>query len=187
MRSRLVVLIVFLVAASAVASSALARPVAKAGPCSSGTVAKTGSYTFALVLGPRQEMYMPSEVQERKLKTGQVMLGGEMAMIEKVPAGMKVYDLAVHICTKSGAVVTQLKPTITVKPAGGKARPLAVAYMAGVGKGLSDYHYGNDVLLKPGSKVTVTVSFKGKGANVHAILTTTVPKQGSGMDGMSMG
>ena len=37
---------------------------------------------------------MPSEVQARKLKHGQVMLGGAMAMIDKAPAGMKILDLA---------------------------------------------------------------------------------------------
>ena len=68
MRPRLVVLLALLAAASAVAGSAVA-PTA-AGACSTGTVAKTASYQMALVLGPSQEMYMPSEVQARKLKTG---------------------------------------------------------------------------------------------------------------------
>ena len=67
MRIRLVVLVALLVAASAVAGSALAAsPPAEA--CTSGTTAKTASYQLALVIGPRQEMYMPSEVQARKLK-----------------------------------------------------------------------------------------------------------------------
>ena len=88
MRSRLVVLIALLVAASAVAGSALGPRTAQR--CSSGTTAKTASYQLALVIGPRQEMYMPSEVQARKLKQGQVMLGGAMAMIDNVPAGMRI-------------------------------------------------------------------------------------------------
>ena len=85
MRTRLVVLVALLVAASAVAGSALAR--GRPRPCTSGTTATTASYRLALVIGPRQDMYMPSEVQSRKLKQGQVMLGGAMAMIDKVPAG----------------------------------------------------------------------------------------------------
>ena len=93
MRIRLVTLTVLLVAAAIAAAAAPART-AKAGACTNGTTAKTSSYMLALELGPRQEMYMPSEVQARKLKTGQVMLGGAMAMIDKVPAGMKVFDLA---------------------------------------------------------------------------------------------
>jgi hypothetical protein len=181
MRTRLVPIFV-LVAAALFAASAHAGPSAKA--CSSGTVATTGSYRLALVIGPRQQMYMPAEVQKRKLKQGQVMLGGAMAMIDKVPAGMRVYDLEVHVCTKSGAVVTQLEPTITVKTAGGKSASVPVAMMAAIGKGLSDYHYGNDVVLRPGAMVTVTVTINGRRATMHA----TAPKSsgGSGM-GMSMG
>jgi len=107
-----------------------------------------------------------------------------MAMIDKVPAGMKIYDLQVHVCTPSGAVVTQLKPTIVVQSPGGKPANVPVAMMAAVGKGLGDYHYGNDVALKPGSKVTVTVTVKGQ----KAVLSATVPAGGSSMgSGMSMG
>jgi hypothetical protein len=180
MRIRLATLTVLLVAAAIAAAPAPART-AKASACSDGTTAKTSSYVLALKLGPRQEMYMPSEVQARKLKTGQVMLGGAMAMIDKVPAGMKIYDLAVHVCTKSGAVVTQLKPVILVKQ-GAKTTNVPVAMMAGVGKGLSDYHYGNDVLLKPGTAVTVTVTVNGQ----RAVLTAKAPASGAGM-GMAMG
>jgi hypothetical protein len=181
MRVRLVVLSALLVTAAAVALPALAQP-AKASACSSGSTAKTSSYLLALKLGPRQEMYMPSEVQSRKLKTGQVMLGGSMAMVDAAP-GYKVFDLAVYVCTKSGAIVTQLKPTIEVRATGAKPVKLAVAMMAAVGKGLSDYHYGNDVALKPGSKVTVIVTVKGQRATLHA---TAPASSGSGM-GMSMG
>jgi len=177
MRIRLVTLTLLLVAAAIAAAPAPAKTSA----CSDGTTAKTSSYVLALKLGPRQEMYMPSEVQARKLKTGQVMLGGAMAMIDKVPAGMKIYDLAVHVCTKSGAVVTQLKPVILVKQ-GAKTTNVPVAMMAGVGKGLSDYHYGNDVLLKPGTAVTVTVTVNGQ----RAVLTAKAPASGAGM-GMAMG
>ena len=180
MRSRLVVLSALLVAASAVAGSALAHGSAAA--CTFGTTATTASYRLALVIGPRQDMYVPSEVQARKLKKGQVMLGGAMAMIDNVPAGMRIYDLAVHVCTKSGAVVTQLKPTIAVQAAGGKAANLPVAMMAAIGKGLGDYHYGNDVVLEPGGKVTVIVNVKGQRALFHA----TVPMSSSGT-GTSMG
>ena len=170
MRVRLVVLSALLVAASALAAPALAQP-AKAKACSSGSTAKTASYQLALKLGPRQEMYMPSEVQARKIKSGQVMLGGSMAMVDAKP-GYKVFDLAVYVCTKSGAIVTQLKPTIEVRAMGAKPQKMDVAMMAAVGKGLSDYHYGNDVALKPGAKVTVIVTVKGQRAVLHA----TAPK-----------
>jgi hypothetical protein len=41
------------------------------------------------------------------------------------------------------------------------------ALMVGVGEPISDYHYGNDVALKPGSRVTV----KGQ----LAVFCATVP------------
>ena len=47
-----------------------------------------------------------------------------------------------------------------------------VAMMAGVAEGIRDYHYGNDVALTPGSRVSVTVTIKGQRAVVHA----TVPR-----------
>ena len=184
MRTRLVVLSVLLVAASALAAPALANP-AKASACSSGSTAKSSSYLFALKLGPRQQMYTPAQVQSKKLKTGKVMLGGSMVMVD-VAKGYEVFDLAVYVCTKSGALVTQLKPTIVVRSTGRKPYNLPVAMMAAVGKGLSDYHYGNDVGLKPGAKVTVAVTVKGQQAVLHA----TAPMSGGSGDsdmGMSMG
>jgi hypothetical protein len=168
-------LLVLLAVLATGAGPALAAGNAAADPCTSAAVAKTASYRLALVLGPREDMYLPSEVQARKIKTGQVMLGGEMAMMESTPAGTRIYNLEVHICTKSGAVLTTLKPTIVVSgPAAPKRARLAVAMMAGVAEGLRDYHYGNDVALRPGRRVAVTVTVKGQ----RAVLQATVPRRG---------
>jgi hypothetical protein len=46
------------------------------------------------------------------------------------------------------------------------------AVMVAVGAPLSDYHYGNDVALKPGSRVTVKVRVRGQAATFRA----TVPR-----------
>ena len=174
MRTRLFVLLATLVAASATTGSALARGSADPGPCSAKDLARTSSYVLALGIGPREEMYLPSEVRARKLKTGEVMLGGEMAMLDRGPAGMRIFHLEVHICTKSGAVVTTLKPTIVVQAPGAKQPThVAVAMMTGVGEGLSGYHYGNDVALTPGSRVTVTVTVKGQRAVFRAVVPKT--------------
>jgi hypothetical protein len=48
-----------------------------------------------------------------------------------------------------------------------------VAMMAAIGKGLRDYHYGNDVALTPGASITVTVTINGKPTVFH----TRVPKR----------
>jgi hypothetical protein len=50
-----------------------------------------------------------------------------------------------------------------------------VAVMQGVGEGASDLHYGNNVNLKTGQKVTVVVTLKGRKAVFH----TTVSKSSS--------
>jgi hypothetical protein len=47
---------------------------------------------------------------------------------------------------------------------------LPVAIMQGVTSGLSDYHYGNELALKPSGRVTVTVTVKGERAVFHAIV-----------------
>ena len=138
-----------------------------ANPCSSGSTATTASYRFALQIGPQEEMYLPSEVKARHIKTGEIMLGGDMTMVDKTP-GTKIFHLEVHICTPSGAVVTGLKPVITVQAAGARTTNLPAAIMVGVGAPISDYHYGNDVALKPRAAVAVKVAVKGQTAVLHA-------------------
>jgi hypothetical protein len=44
--------------------------------------------------------------------------------------------------------------------------------MVGIGEPMTDYHYGNDVVLKPGTKLTVTATVKGQTARFQL----TVPK-----------
>ena len=97
MGTRLFVSLAMLLAASAVPDLALARASAAVPPCS-GYVVTTPAYRLALVIGPKEEMYLPSEVSARHIKKGQVMLGGEMVMLDSAPAGMRIYNLEVHIC-----------------------------------------------------------------------------------------
>ena len=174
MRTGLVVLVSVLAAMVVTANPALAGARGSAGPCSSGNVAATASYRLALQIGPQEEMYLASEVKARHIKTGEIMLGGEMAMIDHRPAGTKIYHLEVHICTRSGAVVTKLTPLIVVDDPGIRMMSMNVpsAIMVGVGEPISDYHYGNDLVLKPGDRVTVKVTVKGQRALFHA----TVPR-----------
>jgi hypothetical protein len=146
--------------------------VAMTGPCASGTVAKQGPYVFALSIGPMETMYTPAQVKTSHPKSGEVMLAGKMV------GGMAGMDtttgpqrhLEVHICKTGGQVVTGAHPTITVNGA-----MVPVAVMEGVGEGVADYHYGNNVNLKPGQKVTVVVKLNGQ----TAIFKTTVSKSTS--------
>jgi hypothetical protein len=173
MRTRLLILATASVTLG-MAASAFAHESGSAGPCASGSVATTASYRMALALGPREEMYLPSEVKARNIKNGEIMLGGEMSMVEKT-AGTKVFHLEVHICTKmSGAVVTRLKPLIVASGAavGMTSMKVPSAIMVGIGEPITDYHYGNDLALKPGERITVKVTVKTQLAVFHA----TVPK-----------
>jgi hypothetical protein len=146
--------------------------VAMSGSCASGTVAKQGPYVFALSIGPMETMYTQAEVNSKHPKSGEVMLAGKMV------GGMAGMDmttgpqrhLEVHICKTGGQVVTGAHPTITVDGA-----MVPVAVMEGVGEGVADYHYGNNVSLKTGQKVTVVVKLNGQTATFHA----TVPKSTS--------
>src|SRR5215813_10121846 len=123
-----------------VTAASFARETGTAGPCASGNVATTASYRMALAIGHQEEMYLPSEVKARHIKEGEIMLGGEMTMVDKRP-GTKIYHLEVHICTKqTDAVVTKLTPLIVASgPAVGATNmKVPSAIMVGIGEPLSD-------------------------------------------------
>ena len=171
MRTRFLALATMLTALSA--GSFTYASAGTVGPCFSGTTASTASYKMGLHIGKQENMYLPSEVKARHLKTGEIMLGGEMAMVSPT-TGTRVYHLEVHICTKSGSVVTRLNPVIVVDDTAGiTSMQVPAAKMVGIGAASSDYHYGNDVALKPGSRVTVKVTVKAQLAAFHA----TVPSR----------
>ena len=158
------------VAALGVVALGAGGAVAKSG--SSGSIAKQGPYVLGLSIGPTETMYTPAEVKSKHPTNGEVMLAGKMV------GGMAGMDMStgqqrhleVHICKPGGQVVTGAHPTITVNGA-----MVPVAVMEGVGQGVADYHYGNNVNLKTGQKVTVVVKLNGQTAVFHA----TVPKSTS--------
>ncbi len=174
MRSGLVALA--MVAAVAAAAGSARGAGAAAGSCSSGMIVKTRSYVFALTIGPVEKMYTPAQVRASHPKSGEEMLSGQMtggmAGMTMPTSGMK--HLEVHICTPRGAVVKGAHPKIAVGDAasGQMAVAVPVAVMEGVTAGASDLHYGNNVSLAAGHKITVTVTLNGQRAVFH----TTVPK-----------
>ena len=136
-------------------------------PCAGPPSVATASYRMGLGVGTQEEMYTAAEVKARHLTDGEIMLGGEMSMVDMAPAGSKVFHVEVHICAASGAVVRKANPTLTVN-----GKPLPAAIMVGIGEPMTDYHYGNDIALKPGAKLTVVVTVKGE----RAVLRSTVPR-----------
>ena len=163
----------------AVVATFVAGATAMAGSCSSGQIMKSGPYTFALTIGPAEQMYSAAEVKAKHPKSGEVMLSGTMAAMGM---GGSTRHLEVHICTtSSGAVVMGAHPTITVDDPMAKTMMMSVpiSTMEGIGMGSSDYHYGNNVDLTAGHHVTVTVTLNGR----HVVFHTTVPKSGMAMGG----
>ncbi len=167
---------VSIVIALAVAAVAAGGAAAKPGPCATGQVVKTHSYLFALDLGSVETMYTPAQVKATHPKSGEVMLSGSMtsgmAGMTMSPSGVR--HLEVHICTSGGAVFTKGHPTIVIVDMSSKnpMMMVPVATMEGIGEGVSDFHYGNNVELTTGHHLTVTVTLNGQRAVFH----TTVPK-----------
>lgn len=80
------------------------------------------------------------------------------------------HHLEAHICSKtSGVPIQGANPTITVTPSAAPSAPqnVPIAVMEGVNQGVSDYHYGNNVLLSPGGAYTVAVALNGQTAMFH--------------------
>ena len=138
--------------------------------------ATTATYKLTLAVGPVETMYTPAQVRASHPKSGEEMLSGQMtggmAGMTMPSGGQK--HLEVHICTRGGAVVKGVHPKIVVSdPASGQmAVAVPVAVMEGVTEGASDLHYGNNVSLAAGHKITVTVTLNGQ----HAVFRATVPK-----------
>lgn len=154
---------------AACGGSAAAPTSSPGGSCqgSSGVASTTtASYVVALDVGPPEVMYSQDQVNSQHPATGEVMLGGAMTDV----SGPGVQHLEAHICNRSsGAVVTGANPTITVQDvtAGTPSQDMPVAEMQGVTSGASDYHYGNNVVLRSGHTFAITVKLHGETANLQ--------------------
>jgi hypothetical protein len=171
MRSLLLIPVVAIVAALTTGPAGATTT----GACTSGHVLKTKSYVFAFSLGSPETMYTRAQVKAKHPTNGEVMLSGSMTGMSGMHMPGTQYHLEVHICTAAGAVVTGAHPKIVVTDNSAKTVMMTnvpIATMQGVGMGLVDYHYGNNVALTAGHKITVTVSLKGE----SAVFRTTVTK-----------
>lgn len=131
-----------------------------------GTLTEVGSsplYNLSLEIGPVQPMYSPQQVQALHPKRGEIMFSGQMVM----PPGMEGMTnmdaasfppnwrhLEVHVYDKkTGDVVRNLEPVITVTASGGQSQPVPIVTMQGIADGPKDFHYGNNVVMPPASYV----------------------------------
>ena len=129
--------------------------------------AATASYRFVLQVTMPQKMYTQAQVRQMHPKSGEVMLRGSMSAMGGSMAGMR--HLEVQICTRASlAVVTNAMPMIRLRDdTTGKTKIVPVAVMEGIGTGVADLHYGNNVAMTAGHSFTVTVQVKGEKATFH--------------------
>lgn len=152
------VLIVALVAATAASAASITR------------AAKTASYSLTLAIGPMETMYTQAEAKKMHLKAGEVMVGAtSMASSMTAMKGEALRHLEVQVKSRSsGAVVTNMTPQITVTDTSGmsmSAQKVDVMAMQGIGKGIADLHYGNNVSLKRADTYKVSVVVHGEKAS----------------------
>ena len=128
-------------------------------------------YVFTLVVGPAENMYMPYQVRATHPKHGEVMLRGQMTTDISMLIGGPVRHLEVQICARgTRAVVTNANPKIVLHDlTEHKTVNLPVAVMKGIGEGVADLHYGNNIAIPRRHRFTITVSWRADGATFHYV------------------
>jgi hypothetical protein len=128
--------------------------------------ATTPTYKLTLSVGPVEKMYTAAEVKAKHPTDGEMMVGHSMSM-----GGMSMGDanrhLEVHVAARAtGKVVTNAQPAITLTDTSGMAMSEKVDAMAmqGIGQGIADLHYGDNVKLNAGHMYKVVVKVKGEKA-----------------------
>jgi hypothetical protein len=136
--------------------------------------ANTKSYALTLVVGPLEKMYTPAQVKAMHPKTGEVMVGGSMGGGMSMGKGTRHLEVHMH-SRANGKVVTNVTPTIMIRDKSAMsgmnmATKVPAMAMQGIGQGVSDLHYGNNVPLKAGHTyvITVTVNRQPATFTIHA-------------------
>ena len=146
-----------------------------AGATGSQTVT-TSMLVFRLTVGASETMYSPQQVRTKQFKTGEVMVGGQMqgsgtsnmSGSSSMQGMGSIRHLEVHICQREGnKVVTGPIPTIKMTNGQGAAQTVPVAVMEGVGEGIKDLHFGNNVSMTAGRSYAITVTEAGDRAVFH--------------------
>jgi hypothetical protein len=146
-----------------------ARPPVGCGRAPGKQIVTSRDYVFALLVGPAENMYMPYQVRASHPKHGEVMLRGHMTTDIAMLSGGPVRHLELQICARrTRAVVTNASPKIVLHDlTKHKAVSLPVAVMEGIGEGVADLHYGNNVAIPRRHRFTITVSWRTDRAIFH--------------------
>jgi hypothetical protein len=132
--------------------------------------ATTSTYKLALVIGPLETMYTQAEVKAKHPKTGEVMVGGAMGM-GGMTMGAGNRHLEVHIASRAtGKPLATMPSSITLQDTSAMSgmsmsTKVGVVAMEGVGEGMADLHYGNNVKLTAGHMYKVVATVKGEKAS----------------------
>jgi hypothetical protein len=130
--------------------------------------ATTTSFSLTLSLGKSEMMFTQAEVKAKHPTTGEVMVGMSSTMSA---GGMTMGGTARHLevnvrSRATGKVVTNVMPAISLTDTttNGMTDKLDVMAMQGVGEGVADLHYGNNVSLTLNHRYRVVVRLKGEQA-----------------------
>jgi hypothetical protein len=149
------------------ASGLISTAVAPARPNAVGCKPEAGKrivltrrYRFTLLIGNVENMYMPRQVRANHLKHGEEMLRGTMTSGAALTGG-PIRHLEVQICERSTrVVVTNATPRIVVDDrTKRKALVLPVSVMEGIGEGVADLHYGNNIAMPRKHRFLVAVTW----------------------------
>lgn len=155
-----------------------AKSVTCATPGPGSQTVRSGGHVFVLSVGPSEMMYSSQQLRKMHPKSGEVMLGvhmqgsgmSNMSGRSSMSGMGGMSHLEVHICTRQGdKVVTAPPPTIMIV-SGAKTQMVPVAEMEGIGEGLKDFHFGNNVQMMKGQRYTVRVTE----ATDHAVFHVTL-------------
>ena len=99
------------------------------------------------------------------------MLRGQMTTDVSMLSGGPVRHVEVQICARgTRTVVTNASPRIVVHDLTmHKVVSLQVAVMEGIGEGVSDLHYGNNLAIPRRHRFIITVSWRTDRATFHYV------------------
>jgi hypothetical protein len=148
-----------------------ARSPAGCSRASGKQLAASRHFVFTLRIGPAENMFMPYQVRASHPRHGEVMLRGQMTTDVSMLTGGPVRHVEVQICARrTRTVVTNASPKIIVHDLiKHKIVSLPVAVMEGIGEGVADLHYGNNVAIPRRHRFTITVSWRADRATFHYV------------------
>lgn len=124
-----------------------------------------GAYRLELHVLPPEPFYTADEVTARHLTTGMLVTGGA-APASSTASPPPNHHLVVHVVDrKSGQSVVDANVTLRLQSVDAAGKPtgptvvVPVVVMQAIGAGPASTHYGNNVVMDPGSyRVLVTVN-----------------------------